>query len=258
LLWLIAHPLPLFAVLLAGLTLVVELGLRLRHSAADIDEERQSLIDSARDKLGVLLSLLLGFSLPMAVPHYEQRRQLMVGEANAIETADQRAEMLPEPFRSKILQLMREYVDARIEFGRNADGPELQVSIDRAKHIQNEMVEQSVMLVQQSPNVVTPIFVQSLGTLEELREQRIAADERRIPEEIWLVLGLMAVLTCFVVGFGMRRRLLLAMFAVPLMVAIVLSLVSELDNPRTGFVRVGQESMERLQLDLKTEGAPGR
>jgi hypothetical protein len=70
--WLIAHTELLFPVSLIGLMLAVELGLRLRH-ASNFDAEHQSLIESARDGLSVLLSLLLGFSLPMALPHYEQR-----------------------------------------------------------------------------------------------------------------------------------------------------------------------------------------
>jgi hypothetical protein len=106
---LIEHPWLLFPVLLVGLTLVVEAGLRLRDAASPgMDEERQSLIESARSGLSVLLSLLLGFSLPMALSHYEQRRQLVTDEANAIAMVEQRAQPLPEPFRSNILQLVIE------------------------------------------------------------------------------------------------------------------------------------------------------
>ncbi|HXO31654.1 MAG TPA: hypothetical protein VN901_04880 [Candidatus Acidoferrales bacterium] len=76
------------------------------------------------------------------------------------------------------------------------------------------MLQQTVMLIQQNPNVVTPIFTQALGELGDLIEQRLAAAEKRIPGAIWLVLILISVLTCFVVGYSMRRRLLLAMFVV--------------------------------------------
>jgi hypothetical protein len=222
-----------------------------------MDEERQSLIESARNSLSVLLSLLLGFSLPMALSHYEQRRQLVTDEANAIATVDQRAQTLPEPFRSKILQLVPGYVDARIEFAKgDLNGHSVLAAIDHAKHRQNEMLQQTVMLVQQKPNEVTPIFVQALGGLGDEMEQRLAAAEKRIPSAIWLVLILISALTCFVVGYSMRRRLLLAMFVVPLTVAIVLALVSELDSPRSGFIHAEQLSMERLRLDLRIEVAP--
>ena len=51
LLSLIEHPWLLFPVLLVGLMLVVEAGLRLRYASPGMDEERQSLIKSARNSL---------------------------------------------------------------------------------------------------------------------------------------------------------------------------------------------------------------
>jgi len=45
---------------LGGLILVVELGFRLRQVSANVDAERQSLIESAGDKLIVLLGPLAG------------------------------------------------------------------------------------------------------------------------------------------------------------------------------------------------------
>lgn len=251
--WLIAHTELFFPALLGVMLLLVEAGFRARHASPSIDPERQSLFESARDGLNVLLSFLLGFSLPMALGHYEQRRQLVVDEANAITTVYERAQMLPEPFRSGILQSLRAYVDVRLKFPEQVDEPAIVTCVGQAQKIQNEMWQQSVALVQQSPNPVTPIFVQALGGLSDLVEARLAAYEKRIPVAIWLVLLLMSALTCFVGGYSMKQRLLLAMLVVPLTVAIVLSLVSELDNPRTGFVSVGQQSMQRLATELKAE-----
>ncbi len=62
----------------------MEAGFRARQVSPEIDADRQSLFESARDGLGLLLSFLLGFSLPMALPHYEQRNQLVLDDANAI------------------------------------------------------------------------------------------------------------------------------------------------------------------------------
>lgn len=251
-LWLTVHPRLLFLVLLFGLMLMVEAGLRLRGLWGNSDEERQSLVDSARDGLSVLLSLLLGFSLPMAQPHYDQRNQLIIDEANEIETVRERAEMLPEPFRGKIVELLREYVDTRIDYNNEGlNEAAIRKLATRAKELQHAMWQQSVMLVQKNPTITTPLFTQSLGLLSDLVEKRLAADEKRIPSAIWLVLTLISMLTAFVVGYSMRRRFLLTMLVLPLTVAIVLSLVAELDSPRTGAIRLEQRSLERLQLDMR-------
>lgn len=252
-LWVIAHTEVFFFLLLIGLMLVVEFGFRLRSVSHGIDPERQSLVESARNELGILLGLLLGFSLPMALSHYEHRNQLVIDEANAITTVRERAEMLPEPFRDRIVGWLGEYVSARVEFCESAPNQRtIAESIDHAKQLQNDMWRETTLLVRQNPNVVTPLFVQALDKLPELAEQRLAAEEKHIPAAIWLVMMLIATLTCFVVGYGMRRRFFLGMLVVPLMVAIVLSLASELDNPRTGIVHDNQQSIQRLYLNLAT------
>jgi hypothetical protein len=258
-LWLIAHTEIFFPFLLIGLVLVAELGLWLRRSSRSVDPGLQSVVESARDGLGVLLSLLLGFSLPMALPHYEQRVQLVADEANAISTVVQRAQMLPEPYRDRILQPLGEYVDARLEFAdADLDGPAMDASVHHAKRLQNEIWQQTVPLVQGNINQVSPTFVQAVGALSDMIEQRQAAAEKHIPTAIWIVLILISALTCFVVGYSMRMRVVLGILVLPLAVATILSLVSELDNPRAGFVRISQQSMLRLQQDLKAEAAPAR
>ena len=258
-LWLIAHTEIFFPLLLAGLTLVVELGFLMRRASHNIDADLQSVVESARDRLGLLLSLLLGFSLPMALPHYEQRTQLVTDEASAISTVAQRAQMLPEPYRDRILQPLGEYVEARLEFARvDLDGPAMMASVDHAKRIQNEIWQQAVLLVPQNISLVSPTFIQAVSAMSDMIDQRLAAAEKHIPTAIWAVLIMISALTCFAVGYSMRRRVLLGMLVLPLTVAIVLSLISELDNPRAGFVRVSQQSMLRLQQELKAETAPAR
>jgi hypothetical protein len=252
LLWLIAHTEIFFPVLLCGLSLVVELGFRFRRSSSGVNPDLQSVVESARDGLSVLLGLLLGFSLPMSLPHFEQRTQLVTDEANAIATVAQRAQMLPEPYRDRILRPLADYTGARLDFAdADLSSPAMLSAVNHAKHLQNEMWQQTLMLVPQNLNQMTPMIAQSVGNLGDLVEQRLAAAEKHIPTAIWLVFILISALTCFVAGYCMRFRVLVGMLVLPLTVASVLSLVSELDNPRAGLVRVSQQSMQRLQQDLK-------
>ena len=246
-LWLIDHPWHFFSILLLGLWFCVNLGFHFRRH----DEQNHSQIESARDGLSVLLSLLLGFMLPMAHPHYDQRKELIVDEANAISTVHLRAQILPEPFRGKILGELREYLNSRTDFGKeNLDESTLRASLARSKQLLNEMQQQAIALVEQGSNSVTPIFVQALNQLSDLTEKRLAAEENRIPTAIWLMVVLIAVLASMITGYSIRQRYLVEMMVLPLTVAIVMALVAELDSPRSGVIRVGQQSMERLQLEF--------
>jgi hypothetical protein len=257
LLWVIAHTELFFPAMLVGLMLVVESGFRVRRRWPGAGEEVRPAVEGALDGLKLLLGLVLGFSIPMALPHYEERTQLVTDEANAVSTVAQRAEMLPEANRDKVLQLLREYVDVRLEYARtDLNGPAIGATFRRSKELQSQMWEQMVAVAQQNLSVVIPPMMQALGQLGDAIEARRAAAEKRIPMAIWAVFLLIPAMTCFVVGYSMLRRVWLGMVVVPLMAAIVLSMVSELDNPRTGLVRVSQQSMLRVQQDLKA-GAGG-
>jgi len=101
----------------------------------------------------------------------------------------------------------------------------------------------------------------------DLSEKRLTALENRIPHTIWLMLLLIASLTCFTFGYGQRRRFWLVAIVTPLMITIVMGLIADLDSPRSGFLRVDQRSLERLEQEqdlhkdtpiVPTAQAPGR
>lgn len=256
-LWVIAHTEWFFPVLLFGLILVVELGFRARRSSREVHEEVQPVVESARDGLRFLLGLLLGFSIPMALPHYEERTQLVTDEANAISTVAQWADTLPQANRDRMMQLLRQYVDTRAEYARrDLSGQEALASFNRAKELQSELWQEAVAASRQDLNVLKPTVMQSVGRLSDLIEQRRASSEKHIPTAIWDVFLLIPAMSCFLTGYAMRRRVWLGMVSVPLMVAIVLSMVSELDNSRAGIVRVSQASILRVQQDLKAGVTP--
>jgi hypothetical protein len=246
---LIDHPIALFGVLFATLLVVVEIGCRVApRTSVDGNEGLHEEIVAARDGIGVLLSLLLAFTLGMVLTRYDSRKQLIVDEANAIGTTRLRAQMLAEPFRTKILALLRMYLDARINFSEaGLDGEKSKASFSQAKELLDEMWQQSVAVTQQSPTPITSIFVQSLNETTDLSERRLAALENRIPGVLWVVLIFMSTLTCLLVGFSLRRKALLVILVWPLMISIVLALNADLDSPRTGLIQIGQQSIERLR-----------
>jgi len=255
---LIEYPWTFFGVLFVVLVCVVEVGYRLGSATgANTNEDVRESLVSTRDAVGLLVSLLLGFTLAMALPRYEERKKLLVDEANAIGTTALRAQMLPEPARGKVLQLLSEYVDARLSFSTaDVDGPEFQQSLARTKQLQDQMWQQSVGVAQQNPTSITSIFVQSLNDSIDLTEKRLATLENRVPNAVWLLLVLVSVLSCLTIGVSERRRFWFVMVMSPLTIAIVMALIADLDAPRTGLIKIGQHSLRRVQQDLKSGGAP--
>jgi hypothetical protein len=62
---------------------------------------------------------------------------------------------------------------------------------------------------------------------------------------IWLMLLLIALMTCFTFGYW------LVAVVSPLMNAIVMGLIADLDSSRSGFLRVDLRSLERVAQDLR-------
>src|SRR3954449_6833125 len=95
----------LFAVLLGATGLGVLLGHHFRHLSDDL-KEPFGILQAAL--LG-LVGLLLAFGLSLAVSRYEDRRANVVTVSNAIGTTYLRAQTLPEPVRTRSLDLLTRY-----------------------------------------------------------------------------------------------------------------------------------------------------
>jgi Protein of unknown function (DUF4239) len=256
---LVDYPLWLFASLLIVLAGIVEVGFRLTlRVPADVARERQEQIEATRNEIAVLISLLLGFTLAMVLSRFDLRKQLVVDEANAIGTTSLRAQMLPEPSRSKAQELLRQYTEARLEFSKSGtDSGTFQRALKRSRQLQTDLWQQAVAVAQQSPGPITALFVNSLNETIDLDAKRLAALENRVPSAIWGTLVFLSLLTCLMVGYSQRQRFLPAMLVPPLMIAIVMTLIAELDTPGNGLIRVGQESIERLHSELNP-GSPSQ
>jgi hypothetical protein len=194
---------------------------------------------------------LLGFTLSMALSRFDHRKELVVDEANAIGTTYLRAQMLPEPARNQSINLLRRYADARTTWLTATDSQAaLKEAIAESKTIQDQLWQIAVPLAQQTPNPIISIYAQTLNDMIDMHEKRIAAGNNRIPVTIWAMLILLGALTCLTVGLSQRRRMVVSMLVPPLMIAVVMALVADIDSPRSGSITVSQGSLKRLEDDL--------
>ena len=246
------HPMGLGPSVFVVLFLAVELGYRAAQSgAASATEAHREQVKATRDTLGVLLSLLLGFTLAMALPRYDLRKQLAIDEANAIGTTVLRAQLLSEPARTKIHDLLVNYVDQRVAFSRVGNGEQqLAPSTKRTGELQSELWKEANIVAGQNPNPVTALFISSLNDTIDMSEKRLSGVENRIPVSIWIMLLAISMLTCMTVGYSAGVRFWMVWIVSPLMISIVMWLIADLNSPRSGMIRTDVSSMLRLQHDL--------
>jgi len=253
-------PLLVCLVLMGVLLVAEELGFRLkgkmRPGSDNIEIADIALILGA---VMTLLALLLGFTYAMSQARFETRRELVVEEANAIGTTYLRAKALPEPRSSQIQELLRQYLALRVEITIKIDDtPEKIREIDnRSKQLHSLIWSHASALARESPNAITSIFLQALNEMIDLHSKRLAAFRNRVPFSIYLVLLIVSIITLWLVGyyFGRRQRGRILTTVVVLLLASVMWLIMDLDQPTRGSIKASQQSLIELHQDLSQEGS---
>lgn len=245
----------LFLIAAAVLISLAELGFRLglRLYAAH-DESRRSQISGLQGALLGLLGLLIGFTFAMAVARYESRRGLVLKEANAIGTTFLRADLLPEAHRAPVQNLLRRYVDLRLRYQPLASDPaKLAEGLRESATLQSELWRHATVAAEESPTPIVATFINALNDTIDTEAERLAASRNRIPAAVWLLLLIVASLGCLLSSYAAGAhgtRTAFSSVVLPLLIAIVMTLIFDLANPRKGIIGVSQEPLIDLQQSI--------
>jgi hypothetical protein len=253
---LIASPLLLLIVVYVGSLAISEIGFRIgRPLRAHTDEPARGLEGAVQAAALGLLALLLGFSFSLVASRYDSRREVIVREANAIGTAYLRAQLLPEPQRSESREILRRYVAERIrayDLGTEA----AKSAAIRSKELQDALWSRAMTTA--GDERVAPVFtatvVQSLNEVIDSSEEAVTAFENEIPRSIMRLLLAIAAVVAGIAGYcdGVSGRRLLLVFAVqPLLVALVIATITDMNQPFRGRVRVSQNALVRAEASMQ-------
>lgn len=233
-----------------------EVGFRYgRRYAGRTQPEVHSHVATVEAALLGLLALLLGFAFGMAMTRFETRRQVVLEEVNDLGTTYLRAHLLPQRHRATCERLLEEYVQSRIDFLRAGTNETRSTEAqERTRRLQIRLWSVAVAAAREDSNeVTTGYFVESLNQLIDDHTKRTNAMENHVPEVILHLLMLVATLTIMVTGYssGLRGARLKALRAIlVLLISATLIVVIDLDRPRRGLIRVSESGMVRLQSDM--------
>jgi hypothetical protein len=250
-------PFPLWSIL--PLTVVVglasfEFGYRIAHyRQQQHQEEKETPVGGMVAGTLGLLAFMLAFTFGLAGARFEDRRQVVLSEANAIGTCYLRAAMLPEPMRTEVKNLLREYVDLRLEAVQQPG--KLDEALSKSEALQGRLWAQAVAVTEKDRSPIAALFVASLNDVIDLHATRVMAGLRsRVPGVIWIVLYVLAILAMEMIGYhaGLANsRRSIAAVALIIGFALVLFLIADLDRPGQGMLRVSQETMLDLRKSMK-------
>ena len=218
------------------------------------DDHRHEHITGLREGLFVLLGLLLGFTVAMVLPRFDERKDLVDEEAHAIETTWLRMALMPEQQRDKSMELMRQYVTVRRDFAAQTLGDASSVShnMQQTRALQEQLWFQATEEGKHDQSAVADSYLRALDEMFGVAEKRLSAFESRVPGAVWIIILLVAVFQSFVSGYSLRQRFWLSHVVAPLVIAVVVGLIADLDDPHTGLIRVDQASMDRVVRQISS------
>ena len=242
-------------VMFAVLVVASEIGYRAGTRKRGMPESDRSLMSGTGAAMLGMLGLLLGFTLAMAIGRWDERRDIIVHESNAIGTLWLRAGLLEEPVRDELRETLGEYTETRIVLGGSRDDLETW----RAARVKSEMLHAQIWSAIERANSpgLSPAILSSLITaaneLIDIHEMRLASIENYLPVSLLLLLlGVAAVATSFLAWsfgagtHGSRKAILM----LGLLIAAVLLLIMDLNRPQRGMIDVGVETLERVQKSM--------
>lgn len=234
-----------------------EIGFRLARRQHDAKTDgRRTQISGIQGAFLGLLALLLGFTFSMALGRFDSRRNLVLSEANAIGTTYLRASFLPPPHQAAVEILLRSYVDLRLPLYDSATSSQALESYEtRSAQVQRQLWAHAVAAGREAPSPLIVAFVTALNEVIDLDASRLHALRSHVPGAAWLLLLLVSGVGCYISGYvaGLSgARTAFSTILLPLLIAIVITLISDLDAPRRGIIGISKQPLLDLRQSLQS------
>lgn len=243
--------------LFVGMLGCTELGRRLgaRPGAKDAEGGAKGL-GSIEGAIFALFGLLLAFTFSGAASRFDQRRDLILQEANDLGTAWLRLDALPAATQPPLRDLMRRYVDGRLAAYAmvHEHGPtKALAALAEANALQGPIWTQAVAACAAPEGQrVTMLVLPALNAAFDTAEARSAVTRFHPPAAIFVLLFVLALLCAVLVGWGLAGAAsphLLHRLAFAAVVALTVGVTLDIEYPRLGFIRV--DAADQMLVDLR-------
>ena len=222
-----------------------------RQAKSDPEAETESLGTIEGSMLG-LMALLLAFTFSIAANKFENRRQVIIEEANAIGTAILRCDMYPDSIRKLFRQDFAGYVQSRIAYyDAGNDETKIKASITEGETYSQKIWQRATALSHNLENLArTNQMIPALNAVIDIVTTREDTRVNKVPPLILIMVLLLTLVTGFLTGYGSktRRRNKVMTVGFALMTALTLYLVWELDRPRKGLINLQPAQQNILNL----------
>lgn len=248
----VSHPLFVSVVSIGVFWVGARIG-AISHARQKVPDE--SIFEDFKLILGAtltLLGLIIGFTFSMAVSRYDQRKNLEEEEANAIGTEYVRVDLLPATDAVRAHALLKSYLDERILCYKTSDEQLLENINIRTAQLQAEMWSSVRRPASEQPTILAALVVAGMNDVLNSQGYTQAAWWNRIPVAAWCLLIVIGIFCNVLVGYVARDRSALLFWILPIVLAISVFLIADIDSPRHGVIRVNPQNLESLANSLRS------
>ncbi|QGZ71097.1 bestrophin-like domain [Aeromonas hydrophila] len=233
------YSLGIFIITLLGMILSVKLGQWRAHCR--VSEENKH--DELKVVLGAtlsLLGLLIGFTLSMSITGFNSRQQAEEQEAQTITSAFFRTELLNDLNADKVRDGLQRYTQIRVDtYDTSTSALKVRYRED-ARLLLKEIWQTVASEAKKSPNPVTASILTAITDLVAAQQKTLADWRHQIPGAAWCLLIAVAMCCHFLIGYSSQPGQVsrLAVWVFPLLISLSFFMVSEIDVPGQGIIRV--------------------
>ncbi len=241
--------------LFVGMVFLLEAGRRLRlRSQVRETEGSAAGLGVVEGALFGLMALVLAFTFSGAASRFDDRRNLIVEEANDIGTAYLRIDVLPSIAQPQLREMFRRYVDTRIETYRVLPDYDAAMSLlAKCGEIQREIWNHAVAA---SKDLTTPqaamVLLPALNAMFDIANTRYWVTLFHPPLMIYALLATLALVCALLAGYGMaavKDRNWFHTVGFSLILTITIYVIVDMEYPRVGLIQV--VSTDRALVDVR-------
>jgi len=247
----------LFALLLfLGMLILLETGRRLavRRRSKESEGERgsQGTIESA---VFALFGLMVAFTFSGGAARFNEKRMLIAEEANSIETAYLRLQLVSPQTQPELKELFRQYVDSRLETYRQL--PNMQAAekeFAKSKKLQDE-IWTDALAATRLPNShpdAGKLLLPALNNMIDITTIRKMALQVHPPTIVYALLFALGLVCSLLAGYRMasgQHRSWLHILSFTFITVIVVYVILDVEYPRAGLIRL--ETADQLLVQVR-------
>jgi hypothetical protein len=204
-----------------------------------------------------LLGLLLAFTYSYTVSRFDQRKSAVLNDVNAIGTAFARADLLAEPSRTELRNILLEYarfrhVDAELLRPHTVNAT-LALMLEKQAPLWPATKR---MASRTTPGPLEVSVIQSINEVIDAHTTRLTVGFDTLPSEVLHMLLFVAGMTLAVAGYAAGRLGSLPrwrMSSLAMALSAVMLVVTDFDRPTTGFIQVSQQGYLELVQDMEAD-----